>query len=165
MIPNTPRAGARRRLLRVLGVVLAPVAAIVLIGQPAHATQACTGQTTSNVCLTIDDAGGGLFRVTIGIDWRIGQVPAQQIIDAPGDPFTAAVFADDSSGWLFSVPITNVGASADAGLSAEGSVLMPRIWLDEDFNDVDEVLARVKVNDSRFGVIRSFSSPQIQQSF
>ncbi|MEV0617371.1 hypothetical protein AB0I81_28885 [Nonomuraea sp. NPDC050404] len=164
----TSNTGVRARITRVLGVVLLSIAAIALSGaQPAAAAQSCTGQQQSNVCITTTDIGGGLYHVTLGIDFRIGRAAAQQIIDAPGEPFTGAVFEVDATlGYLFSMPVIGVGASDDAGLSADFQLVVPRIWLDEDAGSaVDTVRGRIRLLDSRVNRVITFHTPPLSQIF
>ncbi|MFI6906054.1 hypothetical protein ACIBKY_32660 [Nonomuraea sp. NPDC050394] len=161
----------KRGLLKVLGIAMAPIAALVLVGaQPASAAtvaaQACTGQVQQNVCVTITSLGFGFYEVRLGIDFRIGLAGAQQIINAPGEPFSGALFgADSSPEFLLSVPVTSVGASEESGLSADFVTTVPRLWLDEDLNDRDEMFGKIRLLDSRFNVMRTFDTPQIQQFF
>ncbi|GAA3549140.1 hypothetical protein GCM10022419_031850 [Nonomuraea rosea] len=162
------RGRARHALLRAFAIVMASAFAVVLLAaQPAAAEQRCTGAATSNVCLTIDSVGSGIYRVTIGIDFYMSKLEADGIINATnGAPFSASVFADDTTGWLFSVPVVTIGSSDEFGLGADFVITVPRVWLDEDLGtQVDEVFGRIRLNDTRMGLIRSFNTPQIAQAF
>ncbi|MBT2229768.1 hypothetical protein [Nonomuraea sp. NEAU-A123] len=162
------RSRAKHIILRAFAVIMAPALAVVLLAaQPAAAEQRCTGEVASNVCLTIESAGSGIYRVTIGIDFHMSKQEADGIINATnGAPYSASVFADDTTGWLFSVPVVGIGSSDLSGLSADFVITVPRVWLDEDFGtSVDEVFGRIKLNDTRMGLIRTFNTPQIVQAF
>jgi hypothetical protein len=162
-----------RRLKRTLGLALAPTAAFVLMAgvmaAPASAEQRCTGAAGSNVCLSIDDFNGG-FRVHIGIDVHMSLAQAQAILDAPGDPFSARMMGSDplSDDVLFNVHLTDEGASAGSGLSADFDMVASRSQLNEDdsfFDDVDEVFGRVKLVDPGTGAVTFYNSPIISRVF
>ena len=83
MVMNRTRRWTRRGIKSALGIVTATAAlGIVVAAAPAQAApQACSGQVNVNVCLAIEPYGNaghdGLFRVHIGIDFRITQQDAQ----------------------------------------------------------------------------------------
>ncbi|MBG0831492.1 hypothetical protein HS041_27520 [Planomonospora sp. ID67723] len=167
------RDRTKRRLLRALGVVLAPVTAIVVMAGPAFAEQrACTTRPTHNVCLTIYPLDDGNYKVTLGIDVHMSQQDAQAIIDRPGDPFTGRVFGSDSSNepkqFLFAVPLDRdtVIATAEFGLSAGFSTIVSPDQLNEDNspgNRVDEVFGRVRLIER--AASRDFNTPEIHNTF
>ncbi|KJK47137.1 hypothetical protein UK23_21385 [Lentzea aerocolonigenes] len=141
----------RRRLLR------AGIAAALVLGSigaatvPASAAQTCTGATDANLCLAIDRLPNGLFAVHVGIDVHMSFEDAQEYIDDPGDPFILRIRGDDSgklAEFLFSAPITSLGASPEFGLSANFDTVVSSAQLDEDRNDQDEIRAEVLLFDS-----------------
>lgn len=166
-----PRGRTKRRLLRALGVVMAPAAAIVVMAGPAFAEQrACDPKPTHNVCLTIYPLSDGNYKVTLGIDVHMSQQDAQAIIDRPGDPFTGKVLGSDSSHdpkqFLFNVPLDRVHATAGFGLSADFSTIVSPDHLNEDDspgNRVDEVFGRVRLIER--SAIRDFDTPEIHNTF
>lgn len=171
---TTSTTGSRNRvqgrLLKALSMAMASALGIVLMAVPASAEQRCTGNTSSNVCLTITPLGNRTYRVQIGIDYRIGLQAAQAIINAPGDPFTAVIKGDDELPdlTLFGVPLTGLGATASAGLSADFERVVPGSWLDEDqlpgWGD-DDVYGQIKFVDPRTNARRTFDTPVIHDEF
>ena len=167
------RNRVKRHLLRALGAIMAPAAAIVVMAVPASAAplQACSGLTTSNSCLTIELRDDGNYDVSLGIDFYMSQQDAQAVIDAPGSPFTAKVVGVDSHSDLpqnlFSVPLVRLGASAQFGLSADFTTVVSPALLnedDEEGNRVDDVQGVIRLVDARFGS-RTFNTPEIHAIF
>ncbi|MEO3859828.1 hypothetical protein [Acrocarpospora sp. B8E8] len=149
---------------------MASVLGIVLMAGPASAAERkCAGNASYNVCLTIIPLGNRTFRVVLGIDYRIGLQAAQTIINAPGDPYFARIMGDDDVPdlTLFWVPLTGLGASAEAGLSADFERVVPGSWLDEDdlLGNRDEVYGRITFVDPRNNKSRTFETPNIYDEF
>src|SRR5437763_11369462 len=168
MVMNRTRRWTRRGIKSALGIVTATAAlGIVVAAAPAQAApQACSGQVNVNVCLAIEPYGNaghdGLFRVHIGIDFRITQQDAQAVIDTQRDPYFAEVLGDDGAAKseLFPVPETSITASATGGLSATFDTIVFSSQLREDDHGEDELQARVIFTDPR-GILptRLFDSP------
>jgi hypothetical protein len=165
---NSTRWWARRRAKAAIGIVTALAAlGIVVVAAPAQAApQACSGEVNVNVCLAIEpynNAGhGGLFRIHVGIDFRITQQDAQAIIDTQRDPYFVEVLGDDgaSKSEQFPVPETTIIAHPTAGLSAGFDTIVFASQLREDDHGEQELQARVIFTDPR-GILgtRVFDSP------
>ena len=162
---TVPRA--RRRLGR--GLLAAAMALGIVSGTmsatmgTAAAAMACTGARDSNVCLWVNGVGNGQFVVHVGIDFHISREAAQEYIDDAGDPFRVWIRGDDNGPgeFLFSVPMTGLGASDESGLSADFERTVPGSWLNEDAG-TDEVYAELTLTDTDTNtVIRVFKSPII----
>jgi hypothetical protein len=144
------RGRPRRRLLQLLIAATAVVGAVSLTAGPASAAQTCTGHADSNLCLAVNGVGNGTFAVHVGIDVHMSLEEAQEYIDDPGDPFVVWIRGDDSGSlaeFLFTVPRTDLGASAESGLSGDFDIVVPGSWLNED-NGTDEVRAQVFLIDT-----------------
>jgi hypothetical protein len=173
-IDTRPRRGGGRRLARTLAIVTAAtVGLITLVAAPAFADQRCTGQPASNVCLSIDRIDTDHYRVHLGIDFHISRDRAQAIIDAPGDPFNARIFghAREPIGnqAMFNVGETDIGASAESGLSADFDTTVSRSDLNNDpypwpFG-FDRVFGRIILTQPNGGPTLTFDSPSFPQNF
>jgi hypothetical protein len=159
-----PRGHTKLRLLQVMIAAAAVFGAVGLTAAPASAEQTCTGRPDSNLCLAINGLGNGTFAVHVGIDVHMSLEEAQEYVDDAGDPLFASIRGDDSgnvSQFLFSMPLTDVGASSESGLSADFDLVVPGSWLNED-NGTDEIRAFVSLIDTDTNTIRkTFLSNQI----
>jgi hypothetical protein len=120
----------------------------------AWAIQTCSGGLPiSNVCLRITQVTGGNYAVHVGIDDVMSLSDCHAIIDPPGDPFLTVVMSGSTQ--LFIVPETDIGCSADFGLSADFDTTVLPSQLGG-----RRVLARIFLFDPRFG-IRTFDTPTL----
>ncbi|WP_037320080.1 hypothetical protein [Amycolatopsis orientalis] len=145
-----PRGRVNRRLLGSLVAVVAMSGAVGLAAGPASAAQTCTGAADSNLCLAINRLDNGLFAVHVGIDVHMSLDRAQEYIDDPGDPLRVTIRGDDSgklAEFLFTVPLTALGASAGFGLSGDFDTVVTGNALNEDSGQ-DEVRAVVTLIDT-----------------
>jgi hypothetical protein len=155
---SEPRTRRKLPLLRAIAIIAATVAGMIAFAAaPASASQTCTGQPRSNVCLGIWLLPNGLYAVHIGIDYHISQSDAQAIIDQPGDPFFVVVKAGSTS--LFFVPETDIGASAGFGLSADFDVNVLPSQLGG-----RTVFAQLQLTDFRVGT-QLFNSPSLSPPY
>jgi hypothetical protein len=139
-----------RRLLQAVIAVAAVLGAVFVTAGPASAVQTCTGRPEANLCLAINGRSDGLFAVHVGIDVHMSLEEAQEYVDDAGNPLSASIRGDDSgsvSQFLFSVPLTALGASAESGLSADFDLVVPGSWLNED-SGTDEIRAVVTLVDT-----------------
>lgn len=146
-----PRGRVRRRLVPMLVAVTGLVGATGLAAAPASAEQKCNFPGNSTVCFSIDRISNGNFAVHVGIDVHIGLEEAQEYIDDFGDPFVVWIRGDDDGKlveFLFTVPLTKLGASAGFGLSGDFDAVVPGVRLDEDKGGRDEVRATVALIDT-----------------
>jgi hypothetical protein len=161
-VATTEKQGRTRlRLLQLSGAIATLLFAMGVTAVPASAAvQACSGQVESNVCLTISPLGNGRYAVDVGLDFRIGRDEAQTIIDAFGDPASATVLDDDGGALrtLFVAPITDLGASDEAGFSVSARAEGAGGLLNVD-SGIDTMRARVTLYDPRTGGTRTFTSP------
>ena len=131
----------------------------------------CNYPPGSNTCLTLKYLGNAVFSVHVGIDVDMSRQDAQDIINAPGEPFVAHIMGDDGHGplhdqVLFAVPMTAGWPVAGEGsLSAEFDETVAHWKLNDDSDGRDEVYARVKLFDSRTGQTRIFTSGKIVGDF
>jgi hypothetical protein len=127
---------------------------------------ACNYPEGSNTCLTITYQGNAVYDVHVGIDVYMSHQDAQDILNAPGEPFVAEIMGDDGHGplndqVLFEVPIaTGWPAAGEGSLSAEFDKRVGQRALNED-DGRDEVYARVRLFDARTGQTRIFTSGKI----
>ncbi|MEN3359715.1 MAG: hypothetical protein V7637_3697 [Mycobacteriales bacterium] len=145
-----PRGHTKRRLLRLLIAATVVLGAVGLTAGPASAARNCTGPANSSLCLTINGVGNGNFDVLVGIDVHMSLEEAQEYMGDPGDPFVVWIRGDDSGSlaeFLFTVPLINLGASAEFGLSGDFDIVVPGSWLNED-NGQDEIRAQVFLIDT-----------------
>ena len=126
----------------------------------------------SRWCLYIEkpNATERRYNVRATIDVKMSRADAQAIIDAPGDPFTAAMWGDDPSNndYLFGVPLVTLSASDASGLSATFTANVRGESLDEDDSigdRGDEVWAKIIFRDPRSGQPRTFDTPNINDRF
>jgi hypothetical protein len=155
---SAPRTRTKRGLLRAFAVITAAVVGMIgLVATPAFASQTCTGQTRSNVCLAIWQLDNGNYLVHVGIDYHISQSDAQAIIDQPGDPFFTVAMSGSTS--LFFIPETDIGASAESGLSADFDVTVLPAQLGG-----RTVFARLWLTDNRVGT-QTFNSPSLSPPY
>jgi hypothetical protein len=145
------RARTRRRLLQLLIAATAVFGAVGLTAGPASAAAPpCATPPGSVLCWSINGVGNGNFAVHVGIDVHMSLEDAQEYIDDQGDPFLVSIRGDDSgtlAEFLFSVPVTALGASVESGLSGDFDIVVPGSWLNED-NGQDEVRAQVVLIDT-----------------
>jgi hypothetical protein len=175
--------GARRARARLPArILLRAVLAVGLVAGASLATadaasaagglheQVCGGQANRyTVCLYITDDPQSpyshYYKVHVGIDVRMSQQDAQNIIDGGGAINARmygadAVFDDNLQG------VTRSWVSAwEGGLSAEFDRSISGGVLDEDPEGVDEVYARVSLYVPSSGVTRNFNSPEVEASF
>lgn len=170
---------SKKRSMSMLITTLLATLALAVTAAPALAEQRCKGDsnTGSNWCLdTFTEPGDvpDFHNVHVGIDVHMSLQDAQSIIDAPGNPFVARIVGSDplADNNLFSVPLTDIRATAEFGLSADFAKTRPdgvsRIELNEDssiFDDRDEVFARIVLTDPRTGRPRTFDTPMIIRHF
>jgi hypothetical protein len=139
----------------VLGVVYAPP---------------CRSQANSYiVCFSISQVGlaGPNFTVHVGIDVTMSRQDAQNIIDAPGQEFSATLYGEDPvfDDTLKAIRVTSSWAW-DGGLSAEFDTPASAELLDEDSSDpTDEIFARVRLRIPSTGATRSFRTNNINEPF
>jgi hypothetical protein len=121
--------------------------------------QVCHGETNRYViCFSITQIGVSRgFNVHVGIDIYMSQQDAQNIIDAPGEEFSATLYGEDTifDDKLKSIPVT-WSASWEQGLSAEFDTFASRDLLDEDWDGDDELYATVNLYVPNTGSTRSF---------
>ncbi|SDX22749.1 hypothetical protein SAMN05421504_102732 [Amycolatopsis xylanica] len=165
---NTSRPW-KRRIARAAALTAAGASALVLTAVPSMAAQKCTGAAVANVCLAIDRLSNGEYAVHLGIDWHISKSDAAAII-LGGGPLTAEMIGDDafSDDHLFTVPLTDAGASDASGLSIDFDRVVPASFLDEDdtpFDRVDEVFGRIRITDRRTNTTQTFDTPEFVQRF
>src|SRR6266542_84272 len=95
--------------------------ALVALADPASAEMKCTGRPDSNVCLTITPTWDNRdYYVHVGIDVHMSLATAQRYVDQ-GSPLTAKIMGADpgADDFRFFMRVTDLGASADYGLSAD----------------------------------------------
>jgi hypothetical protein len=149
-----PRGRTKRRLLQTVIAAAAVFGAVLVTAGPAAAIQTCTGRPEANLCFAIDGRPDGRFNVHVGIDVHMPLAEAQEYVDDAGNPLSAFVRGDDNaSPFLFTVPITALGASAESGLSADFDITVPGSFLNED-NGTDEVRAVVTLVDTDTNTVR-----------
>jgi hypothetical protein len=105
------------------------------------------------------------FRVHVGIDVDMSQRDAQNIIDAPGEEFSATLCGADSffDDTLTSNPVT-WSSAWEGGPSAEFDTTASGGLLDEDWDGDDEVFARVWLYVPSTGRTRSFRTNEVSAS-
>lgn len=153
---------------------LVAMAAPAAAAAPSTPTPLTLPQGTCNVsesaqwCLFITkpDAGVRQYRIDVGIDLRMSQRDAQEIIDAPGDPLTVQMWDDDvdRDHPLFRVPAVSLHA-AESGLSADFAIVVSGAKLDVDAIGEDEVFAGITFRDPRTGQIRTFDTTTVRHAF
>ena len=119
------------------------------------------------ICFTISQIGlSNGFNVHVGIDVSMSQQDAQNIIDAPGEAFSATLYGEDTffDDTLKQIPVTWSSAWS-GGLSAEFDTFASAETLDEDSDPTDEVFARVKLHISSTDRNRSFRTNNIEEPF
>jgi hypothetical protein len=120
-----------------------------------------------NICFSITRIGvGSSFAVHVGIDVHMSQQDAENIINAPGQEFSAKIWADDPI-WdnaLKNIPVTWVAAGPE-GLGAEFDTVMTSHELDEDSDGGDELYSVVKLYIPSTGDTRSFTSHNVNGRF
>jgi len=129
----------------------------------------CRSQTNSYiVCFTIGQEGAGqFFDVHIGIDVTMSRQDAQNIIDAPGQEFSATLYGEDP---LFDDTLKTIRLTSswawEGGLSAEFDSVVTAELLDEDSTDpTDEIFARVNLRIPSTGQTRPFRTNNINEPF
>jgi hypothetical protein len=151
-----PRGRIKRRLLQTVIAAAAVFGAVVVTAGPAAAVQTCTGRPEANLCFAIEGRPDGRFDVHVGIDVHMPLAEAQEYVDDAGNPLSASIRGDDSgnlSQFLFNVPLSVLGASAESGLSADFNITVPGSFLNED-NGTDEVRAVVTLVDTDTNTVR-----------
>jgi hypothetical protein len=119
-----------------------------------------------NICITITDLGNDIYNVHVGIDVDMSQSQAQAIINRPGNAFIADLRASDPSfdnfiGWITH---TSEGVGPN-GIGADFDALFSGAALDEDWEGIDEVYARVRLYPTPTSSPRTFNSNKIEHSF
>ncbi|PRY44787.1 hypothetical protein [Umezawaea tangerina] len=163
VVAEPPRRRAKHRLLQSLVALSMVVGAVGTTAGTASAAQTCTGATDANLCLWIDGVGNGNFRVHVGIDVHISRADAQEYIDDAGDPFTVWIRGNDNgpNEFLFSLPMTAIGASDESGLSGDFELVVPATSLNED-SGTDEIVAVVTLTDTDTNTVtKNFVSNQL----
>ncbi|GIH05568.1 hypothetical protein Rhe02_36350 [Rhizocola hellebori] len=167
----------KRSVMRGLAVMTAALISTVVLGAtPAHAEsgQKCTGGSITNVCLSIWPTTPGEYVVHVGIDYRIGRQRAQAIIDQPGDPYRVRIFGVAPWPWgnqaMFDVPLTNLGASEESGLSGDFEIRKTAAELNRDLDwfgvtiPFSKVFARIELLQTGQSTV-AFDSDQFLQNF
>jgi hypothetical protein len=152
----------RSYLRRALGGLTALVIGVVALfvaapSSPASASEmACNYNDDFNACLRLDYQGYGWWSVHVGLDVRIRQTSAQQLIDC-GVTFDAALYGDDGSdGDDDRIRLVTLRpgfpVASEAGLGAElFQVNVNDTELDED-DGQDELEVHVSYYDCRTGM-------------
>ena len=162
MMQNNTTAYLRGWRLQAMGAVGALLLAASVVALPAAADAAdphCNYPYGSNTCLTLEDQGGGISNIRVGIDIYMSQSEAQYLYDVNGGtPFGVELLAhdhndpaDDTSGL---VEITtddlyqvSVGAN---GLFGTFAKQVSCHLFNEDTDGRDELVARVTLYDPRY---------------
>jgi hypothetical protein len=156
------------RFALVLGVVMGMSFATAGAAMAATFEPPCKSQSNSYiVCFSIKQSGvSNFFDVHVGIDVYMSQQDAQNIIDAPGEPFVAKLMADDPffDNFIEWIDVSWV-ATWERGLSAEFDGAARADQLDEDWDGHDEVFARVVLNIQSSDITRTFDSNVVQAPF
>jgi len=151
----------------------APVAARQSLGGPARATVVfappCRIQRNSYIiCFSITQIGiaGPNFNVHVGINVDMSQQDAQNIIDAPGEAFSATLYGEDTffNDTLKRIPVT-FSSAWEGGLSAEFDTFASAVTLDEDWDGTDEIFAHVTLHISPTDTNRYFRTNNINEPF
>jgi hypothetical protein len=176
MKKSTSGTDTKRRPLRKLAVIVAAVAGMLtLVAAPALAEtgQKCHPVPESNVCLAFWRIDASHYQVHLGIDFHIGRQRAQQIIDQPGDPFVARIFGiarqPIGNQALFTVPMTEVLATEDFGLSAGFDYVATTDQLNHDDYpwpfQYDRVFGRIGLLSAAGGTDLNFDTDSFLQNF
>jgi len=173
---STTGSRTKRRFVRLLTIIVAATASMMaLMAVPALAETGmkCHPVPESNVCLSFWQLDSNHYQVKIGIDFHIGLQRAQQIIDQPGDPFVARIFgiAKEPVGKqpMFTVPMTDIGASEEFGLGAEFIYVATRDQLNDDpfpwpF-DFRRLMGRIELIPGQGGPTLTFETGSFAQNF
>jgi hypothetical protein len=159
-----------RRGLAALTMAAGGVGVIVLVADPASAEMKCTGRPEANVCLSIEPTFDGRdYNVHVGIDVHMSLATAQRYV-AQGSPLTAKIMGSDtfSDDFRFFMRVTDLGASADYGLSADFDYVASQSQMNEDdsiFDDVDEIYASIDLYDAQSGRHFTYRSDTFTQVF
>jgi hypothetical protein len=125
----------------------------------ASAASSCAINSERSLCLAVDAVGGRNYLVHVGVNVHMPVEEAQEYVDDPGAPFFVTIVADDGIvscpifcgtviPTLFQVPMTDLSASSDGGLSGSFDVIVPGSALNEDPpGQEDEIRAFVEVWD------------------
>jgi len=129
----------------------------------------CRSQANNYIiCFRISQLGVGPdFTVHVGIDVNMSRQDAQNIIDAPGQEFSATLYGEDTffDDTLKAIPVT-WSSAWEGGLSAEFDVYASAALLDEDSTDpTDEIFAKVKLRIPSTGATRSFRTNNVNEPF
>jgi hypothetical protein len=120
------------------------------------------------VCFSISQVGvGPSFTVHVGIDITMSRQDAQNIIDAPGQEFSATLYGEDTfyDDTLKAFPVT-WSAAWDGGLSAEFDVHASAELLNEDWEGMDdEIFAVVRLYVPSTGKTRTFRTNTVVEPF
>jgi hypothetical protein len=159
-----------RRATAATAMVSGFVGAVVMMASPASAEMRCTGRPESNVCLSIEPTPDGRdYYVHVGIDIHMSLAEAQRYV-GQGSPLTAKIMGSDtfSDDFRFFMRVTDLGASADSGLSADFDYVASQSQMNEDdsiFDDVDEIYATIDLYDAQSGRHFSYRSDTFEQVF
>lgn len=146
----------------------APPAAVTASAAGANELTCKTEPNRYTICFSITDiTNGPHFTVHIGIDVAMSQQAAQDIINAPGEEFSAKLYGDDP---LFDNAVKSIWVTSswawEGGLSAEFDVGILAEQLDEDSDGgTDELYGLVKLYVPDSGVTRTFQTNNIEDSF
>jgi hypothetical protein len=100
--------------------------------------------------------------VHVGIDVTMSQADAQRLVDQEGQAVMAYLIGNDSWSDDSLVGVTETYERAwSGGLSAEFDAYIHWTTLNEDWEGTDEVYARVRLNDHRTGVVRTFEGENV----
>ena len=149
-----------------IGAVAIAFGAVAATASAASAEQTCKVAPGYVNCFSITPMENNDYAVHLGIDVHMSRQDAQNIIDAPGEEFSAKVFGDDWN-WdnaLFNVPVT-WSAAGDSGLSAEFDIVVDGSTLDEDWEGTDELYGRITLFDPRGGEDRTFTTNVLTGDF
>jgi hypothetical protein len=151
----------------------APVTARQSLGGPLRALPVvfeppCRSQRNNYIiCFSITQIGvSSGFNVHVGIDVSMSQQDAQNIIDAPGEAFSATLRGEDTffDDTLKHIPVT-WSSAWEGGLSAEFDTFASAETLDEDSDGTDEIFAHVTLHISSTDQNRYFRTNNINEPF
>jgi hypothetical protein len=158
------------RSVRALAALLA-VAGLALVAAPrASAEQACNYDGRSfNACLNLDYVGYGWYNGHVGLDVKLPQQYAQEIVNCGAYP-EASLWGDDGGGsaddYIRSfVPTPGWPVATSAGFSTDlFTQSINSNQMDED-DGTDEIYAKVSFWDCHTGGYRTFRTGTIRGEF
>jgi hypothetical protein len=158
------------RIITVVGIAMAMVVATAgaALAAAGIGTQTCRSEANRyTICFLISQIGVSRdFHVHLGIDIIMSQRDAQNIIDAPGEEFSATLYGEDTF-FDDTIKSFNVSWSSawEGGLSAELDTTASGEQLDEDWDGDDELFAILRLYIPSTGATRSFRTSDIEDSF